>query len=91
MFQRIIDNGVATMKKVLESYELVSGQKVSTRKSASLFSKTVGEEQKRLVEMLGVTLSFGNVKYLGLPYIIGMKKREVFGYIRDHVAKKVAR
>lgn len=65
---------------------------MSLQKSSILFSKMVGEDEKtRLAEELGVSLSMGDGIYLGHPYMIGKKKSGVFGYIHDHVVKKVTR
>lgn len=64
------------IKLVLSSYERVSGQKVSLEKYAIYFSKHVRwGDSDELARILGVFLSDGKGKYLGLPYLEGRSKK----------------
>ena len=71
---------------ILSSYEAVSGQKLNRDKTALFFSKsTLGDMQRQIMEILGVTELKQNEEYLGLPVMVGRNKRESF----DHLKQKI--
>ena len=71
---------------ILSSYEAVSSQKLNRDKTALFFSKsTLGDMQRQIMEILGVTELKQNEEYLGLPVMVGRNKRESF----DHLKQKI--
>ena len=54
-----------------------------------LVSKNVEMSRKKGVgEVLGVRISEGHGKYLGVPVVVGQSKRDVFNNIRDRIWKR---
>ena len=77
------------IKKVLSSYEEVSGQAVNLRKSAITFGKNVSSDTKRQMRnLLGIHNEGGGGKCLGLPEQFDKKKSEMFRYIVEKVKEK---
>lgn len=80
----------ANLKKVLDNYEVFSGQAINYSKSGAFFSPNVDEGMRhRISAIFGVTRGINTGMYLGLPSLIGPKKREIFSYIRDKVWLKL--
>lgn len=76
LFQSADDGGIQVFKEVNKKYEMFSRQKVNCQKSSVFFSKTVGQNCRiKLAEQLGMLISDGKGKYLGLPYMIGRSKQ----------------
>lgn len=68
LFQRATLEGALVLKSVVSKYEQLSGQKVSLEKSSVFFSKHAQwGDSAGLADMLGVSESAGDGKYLGLP------------------------
>lgn len=68
----------------LNNYEAVSGKNVNFDKSSISFSVNVSNDLKNSIcEVLGVTYTTDHGKYLGLPYLIGRNKYEVFDFIKE--------
>lgn len=54
-------------------------------KSTITFSKNVDEDmQRRVVEISKVRKGVGGSRYLGLPSLIGRRKCEILGFIREN-------
>ncbi|XP_028082512.1 uncharacterized protein LOC114283840 [Camellia sinensis] len=88
--------GVATVqeltvvKDILGKYELASGQKINLEKSAICFSKNVAVDTQEVLRTdMGVGTMVESGKYLGMPYIVGRSKREMFNYVKDRVWKRL--
>lgn len=78
MFQRATPKGALVLKSVLSLYEKVLDQKVSLAKYAVYFSKHVQwGDCDILAKMLGMTLSYGKEKYLGLPYLVKEQRMKI--------------
>lgn len=61
-----------TLLKVLQDYEIVSGQKINYQKSFVFFSKHMPAERKeRILMQLGMVGHDGTGSYLQMPYAIG--------------------
>lgn len=79
-----------TLKGILDSYELISGQAINYAKSGVFFSNNVNTELRlQLSTVLGVHNSQNTGRYLGLPSLVGRKKREIFQYVKDRLWKKL--
>lgn len=80
-----------SVKKVLDIYCAMSGQSINLQKSNAYFSNRVSEGMRhRLCEKLEVQCGETNGKYLGLSFMIGRTKRQVFQYLEERVRKKVS-
>ncbi|KAH1090902.1 hypothetical protein J1N35_018159 [Gossypium stocksii] len=81
---------VNTIKGVIKEYEVVSGQKVNFEKLFIYFSGNVEAELKEQVgSTLGVRISNNPEKYLGLPTMVGRRKKQAFNEIRDRFNRLV--
>ncbi|KAH1032636.1 hypothetical protein J1N35_044810 [Gossypium stocksii] len=75
---------------ILKRYENVSEQKINLDKSQIFFSSNVSDIScSRLVQMLGVQRSLCMERYLGLPTMVGRKKKGAFQHICDRIRMKV--
>lgn len=78
------------MKSMLEEYSRCSGQLVNLKKLAIFFSNSTSPSTKDdICQMLEGVKERGIVKYLGMPFVIGRSKKEVFGYVVDVVQKRI--
>ena len=76
---------------ILAKYESASGQQINRTKTTLFFSKSTFEEmQTSIKNMLGVSVIQQYEKYLGLPSLVGQKKKESFTHIKQQVWKKLA-
>lgn len=73
------------LKKCLSDYELASGQQVNFSKSAIMFTPhtTSVEIPILLCSTLGVEEVDSHGTYLGMPLIIGRKKKQNFHYVKE--------
>lgn len=79
-----------TMKQLLNKYEEASGQAINMSKSEIFFSSNVDPVRRgSLSQMLGVMENMGSGKYLGLPSVVGRKKKAVFNFIEDKIWRKI--
>ena len=75
----------------MAKYENASGQQINRTKTTLFFSKSTLEEmQTSIKNMLGVSVIQQFEKYLGLPSLVGRKKKESFTHIKQQVWKKLA-
>ncbi|CAM8999905.1 unnamed protein product [Rhodiola kirilowii] len=78
------------LKKILEDYEYLSGQKINLSKSEAFFSPNVQQEcREQLGGILGIASVQHHSKYLGLPLAVGQRKSDIFRYIIDKVWSRV--
>lgn len=78
------------LKQVLDVYENLSGQAINYNKSGVFFSPNVDPVERQHIEVIfGVNQCLNTGRYLGLPSLIGRKKKEIFSHIRDRVWKKL--
>lgn len=79
-----------TIKSLLNSYEMLSGQSVNFQKSEIHFISNVRQNKiAELSAILGVTNDLQNSKYLGLPLLVGRSKKKFFDFIKGKVWKRV--
>ncbi|KAA3473128.1 reverse transcriptase [Gossypium australe] len=80
--------GASTMKAIIKEYELVSGQLVNFDKSLIYFNRNVDSDiQDQVGGILGVRVSNNPEKYLGLPTMIGRRKKHAFVDIKERFLK----
>lgn len=78
------------MQSILNMYEQSSGQSINLHMSDIFYSRNVDYGLKNsLSQKLGVSVVLGTGKYLGLPSVVGRKKKATFKYIKDRVWQKI--
>ena len=66
------------MKAILKAYESASRQPVNIKKSAVFFTPSLSKKVRNgTMEILDIHTPLGRGKYLGLPSLIGRKKKGV--------------
>ncbi|KAA3487352.1 reverse transcriptase [Gossypium australe] len=84
LFGEATERGVALLKRVLREYRNCSGKQVNFDKSTVLFSSNTREDEKGIVtRILGVRSSNDPKCYLGLPNMVGKRKKEAFQNLKD--------
>lgn len=74
----------ASIKKVLQTYELASRQKVNYDKSVCMLSRNINESTERgIIEALEVKQSNSIGQYLGLPAQTGKNKGLMFSRLKE--------
>lgn len=74
------------VKEIIEDYAKASGQLINYDKSSISSNKNIGEEDQRWVmDILGVHNTWGNSNYLGLPSLIGRRKNEILAFIQTKI------
>ena len=88
-FCRLDRASCETLVKILNRYELASGQCINRDKLAITFSsKTLPSTKHNVKTALGIGQEGGIGKYLGLPEHFGRKKRVIFSSIVDRIRQK---
>ncbi|KAL9678842.1 hypothetical protein QQ045_016693 [Rhodiola kirilowii] len=89
-FLRANRENALSLKKILEDYEALSGQKVNLSKSEIYFGRNVVEDDRRMIgAILGVRQVETMSKYLGLPVAFGHNRTEMFRDIIGRIWKKL--
>ncbi|KAA3488532.1 non-ltr retroelement reverse transcriptase [Gossypium australe] len=90
MFGEATKQGAKNMKDILKEYESCSGQCVNFNKSTIFYSSNTTVEAKEVVSsLLGVRSSSSPEKYLGLPNVVGKRKKEAFQSILDKITLRI--
>ncbi|CAM8929085.1 unnamed protein product [Rhodiola kirilowii] len=90
IFLRASMSNVANLKRILMTYEELSGQKVNLAKSEICFSKNVSADlQGRICAELRVRQVKNFSRYLGLPIAFSHNKTDLFKFIVERVWQKV--
>jgi hypothetical protein len=77
------------LMNILNTYEKASGQEINLTKSEVFFSRNLSlPAQEDLAKIMGVRHVLGTGNYLGLPSMIGRKKK-IFSYIKDRIWKRI--
>lgn len=78
------------IKNVLSEFSATSGQLVNFNKSTIDFSKNVTQDDKEwFMRIIEVENDNRGKHYLGLPSLVGKKKREVLSYIRERIVSHI--
>ena len=74
--------------KILEDYEMESGQKLNKDKTSLFFRKNTSKEvQDRVKRIFEAQIIQHHEKYLRLPPLVGRCKKKAFNCIKDHASK----
>nr|XP_027082466.1 uncharacterized protein LOC113704793 [Coffea arabica] len=78
------------LMKVLKVYEEAMGQLINLEKSSVFFSKNTDQiVRNEFCQAVRSIQQVGQGKYLGLPMIITRSKKQVFGFIKNSIDKKL--
>ncbi|KAA3472829.1 reverse transcriptase [Gossypium australe] len=87
IFGEATEKGARVLKDILKVYEDCSGQCVNFDKSLIFYSSNTDEVSKAAVlRLLGVRSSSSPEKYLGLPNMVGRRKKEAFQNMADRIS-----
>ncbi|KAA3457895.1 reverse transcriptase [Gossypium australe] len=90
LFGEATERGARIVKEILQEYAHYSGQCVNFNKSTVLFSANTTETSKAMVSsLLEVRTSDNPERYLGLPNMVGRKKREAFQNLIDKIIVRI--
>ena len=91
IFCRARESECQCLLDILAKYENALGQQINRTKTTLFFNKSTLEEmQTSIKNMLRVSVIQQYEKYLGLPSLVGRKKKESFTHIKQQVWKKLA-
>ncbi|KAK5794825.1 hypothetical protein PVK06_036075 [Gossypium arboreum] len=89
LFEDASEEGANTVRSVITEYEQASGRRVNFDKSLLYFGANVDFNVRELVTgILGVRVATNLEKYLGLPMMVGRKKKWAFAHFVDRFRKK---
>ncbi|PNX78963.1 ribonuclease H, partial [Trifolium pratense] len=78
------------LMNILKTYGEAAGQEINLTKSEVFFSRNISfAAQEDLSRIMGVRHVLGTGNYLGLPSMIGRKKKVIFSYIKDRIWKRI--
>ena len=78
------------IQEILGKYERASGQKINSEKTSLFFSNNTSNVSKEEIKnLLGVAEIKEYERYLGLPTVVGRKKKASLNFIKDRVWGKL--
>ena len=90
LFCRARMGDVEKIQEILGKYERASGQKINSEKTTLFFNNNASNATKEeLKNLLGVAEIKEYERYLGLPTMVGRKKKESLNFIKDRVWGKL--
>lgn len=79
-----------TIKEIIHTYELASGQKINCVKTSIFFSTNTPLSLREEIRLfLNATANEPLEKYLGLPPIIGRGEKQAFADIKNRIQSKL--
>lgn len=79
------------LQRVLEVYEKASGQQLNRAKTSPFFSGNTPREVKEEIKTkFRAQVIKQHEEYLGLPSLVGQRKRNTFNDIKEKLGKKLA-
>ncbi|KAA3471353.1 reverse transcriptase [Gossypium australe] len=91
LFGESIKEQVIVLKAILQQYEQCSGQCVNCNKSTIFFSSNTQEGVKEeITDALGMRCSTNIEKYLGLPSVVGRRRKASFQILKDRVTQRIS-
>ena len=90
LFCRATSDECSKVLNILETYEVVSSQKVNRSKTTLFFSKSTSNGFRFNIKLaLGISKTMQYEKYMGLPSLVGKGKKASFNYIKERVWRKL--
>ncbi|KAA3486342.1 reverse transcriptase [Gossypium australe] len=90
LFSEASSRGANALKEILRKYRSSSRQCVNFDKSIVFFSKNTSEmDRNSVISILGVRSSNNPERYLGLPNVVGRKKKESFQILKDKMKQRI--
>lgn len=90
LFTEATEEGAQALKLILKEYEIGSGQCVNYEKPTVFFSlNTQDGVIASVIGILGVRRSTDPERYLGLPNLVGRKKRAAFQVLKDRFKQRI--
>ncbi|KAA3465354.1 reverse transcriptase [Gossypium australe] len=90
LFGEATRKGASLIKGILKEYGDCSGQCVNFNKSTVFFSTNTAQENKEeVLGILGVRASTNMERYLGLPSLVGRRKKESFQALKEKVLLRI--
>ncbi|KAA3462798.1 reverse transcriptase [Gossypium australe] len=90
LFGEVTERGAGLLKRMLREYRTCSGQQVNFDKFTVFLSSNTKEDEKDLItRTLGVRSSNDPERYLGLPNMVGRRKKEAFQTLKDHFRQRI--
>lgn len=90
LFTEATIEGTGTLRQILSEYEVCSGQSINYEKSTIFFSKnTRAQDRDSMSGFLIIRPSNDMERYLGLPNVVGRKKKLVFQTIKDCFRQRI--
>lgn len=82
---------IRVIRRILEKFCAASGQKVSLEKSKIFFSGNVSRDMGKLIsEESGIKSTCDLGKYLGMPILQKRINKEIFGFVVERAASRLA-
>ncbi|XP_019194791.1 PREDICTED: uncharacterized protein LOC109188616 [Ipomoea nil] len=90
LFHRADVEESVQMRYVLDTYVMASGQHINYEKSAACFSANVPQNvRNEVVDILGVEEGDTSERYLGLPSLVGKRKRAILGFLKERILARI--
>ncbi|KAA3466682.1 reverse transcriptase [Gossypium australe] len=90
LFGEASSRGAEILRNILQVYESCSGQCVKFSKSTVFYSPNTTDVNKDAVsKLLGVRTATSPERYLGLPNMVGRKKKELFQSLVDRALMRI--
>ncbi|KAL0410935.1 UNVERIFIED_CONTAM: hypothetical protein Slati_3683200 [Sesamum latifolium] len=78
------------VRDILRLQGVASGQSINFDKSSIFFNRNISVgDREDLANILGVRIDISPTKYLGLPFLVGRNKRDIFNGIWEKVWQRV--
>lgn len=90
VFFRANEKEATILRDIIRDYAQATGQLINFDKSSLCFSKNSDQSDKELTGcILGVQTEDTSGRYLGLHSMVGRKKKEVLGFLKDKIMTRI--